>query len=151
MAPKALRPHAEGDDRNTRKRRTWAAGKVLKASLKGVELEVKKKELNSALKAMQRQKREAQRAIRRLKQRAARVSMEDLAEIVMFRAAMVGPQSLAASSSSVSSSGFWQPKDLKEALQCIGEYCEKNLIKTSLPSTESELGSGSADDAESAT
>ena len=75
--------------------------------------------------------------------------MEDLAEVLMFRAAMLGPQSEASGSDSSSSSGFWAPRDLQDALRVIGEYCEKHVIKKSkTPETAAEEVSADAADTE---
>ena len=102
--------------------RTKKAGSLLAAQKETDMLVDQKRKLRAAMAKIQKGKKNAARRAKALKAKAAKVSLNDLLQMLMMKAFVLNEEAKEKTgSSSASSTDVWIPKDPKEAFQMISD------------------------------
>ena len=114
MAPKTL-------SRIEKISRSRTAGELLGPSKAFKELQEKKKALKVTLASIANQKKKVAREARKLKAKACKTSVNDLMQMLVMKAFVVGEEEKDKDPTASSSASPWIPKDAKEAFDKIHE------------------------------
>ena len=120
MAPKQLLCRSDAIKRSKR------AGELLGPSKAIKELDDNKKQLKISLAAIAQQKKKTAREAKKLKAKASKTNLNDLMQLLIMKAYVVGEEEKDKDPTASSSSGPWIPKDAKEAFDKIHQVTSEN-------------------------